>query len=716
MFQQSHAYVVALLATGAIMAQTPTVPPLVRIIVLDTSGSMNGPRITTAKAEILAVARQLPPSKDRPIILVPFHSTPHSVGTFTDLPSFKAHLQNIKAGGGTSIASGLERALEEMKRYTKANHLCFLLYSDGEDSDQQGISAAEKKLDSLFAVRSKHGLQSLAFCKRWENANAQLLADLAKSGNVKVIDAGELKVVPVTLTPVINLVSAGWAKAKPLTLELECKARIELSGVPYDSCALTAVLRCIDPGAILKTVVLRPGDPNPTTFTMQVPLSTATAATGKATMHFVVSSTGSSALKNGMVLPQLATDHLAISVEFPPIGFDVKLAATLVSTKPSSWSDPLLGKPVQHLMLTCTATGSSNVPWPRPLNLRIKPQACRQVAGKDLITFSGPGTLSFPISLEADTPTAGTTAFSVTVLIQPEPSAGFTVVSPDIRLTQDSPLPPTVETSIAAQVRSVSEIFWSELSQGLASFTADVTFDVAGPIPPGTQLTLVCPPAVRRVEVEPATLHSGSQSVRITLQAQFAAPSTLAQFEIKVQPPIATGAVRFVVPPPIKIQATAPPPMQLALLGRGGANPQVTVYDLSAPVVLTGTPVLLRGSNHQVSGITAIVRTGPPLGSQSSRAAPLDAVLTLPLKLSVAEKSFFFDTTIEEDIDVVPNQASPALIGSRQSCTVTLDAPFKRVLFYGAAALAVITVVFLIIRLTSTPETQNDTGTEIVRE
>ena len=38
-----------------------------------------------------------------------------------------------------------------------------LLYSDGEDSDQTGINAAEEELNKLFAVRSKQALPSLVF-------------------------------------------------------------------------------------------------------------------------------------------------------------------------------------------------------------------------------------------------------------------------------------------------------------------------------------------------------------------------------------------------------------------------------------------------------------------------------------------------------------------------------------------------------------------------
>jgi hypothetical protein len=141
--------------------------------------------------------------------------------------------------------------------------------------------------------------------------------------------------------------------------------------------------------------------------------------------------------------------------------------------------------------------------------------------------------------------------------------------------------------------------------------------------------------------------------------------------------------------------------VQLALLGSTGGNPQVTVYDPSVPVLITGTPVLLnQGATPRTGGITAIVRIGPLLGSQRSAPAPLDTPLAVQLHLPVTETSFFFDTTIQEDIAVTPCQSSPALVGSCQRSSVTVEARFKRVFFYVAAALAVLVVVFLVVRST----------------
>ena len=70
----------------------------------------------------------------------------------------------------------------------------------------------------------------------------------------------------------------------------------------------------------------------------------------------------------------------------------------------------------------------------------------------------------------------------------------------------------------------------------------------------------------------------------------------------------------------------------------------------------------------------------------------------MPVAVPRTETSFFFDVTLEEDIVIEPSQPSAALIGSRQQCSVTLEAPFKRIFFYIAVSLSLIVVVFIIVR------------------
>jgi uncharacterized protein YegL len=689
------AFGILLLLSGPLAAQTTAT--LVRIAVLDTSGSMAGERLKTAKAELLAQAERLPPSKDKPLILIPFHRQPHDVGTFTDLQSFKAHLAKITASGGTSIASGLNRGVEMLEPYKGASHICFLLYTDGEDTDQTGINTAEEKLNRFFATRSKQGLSSLLFCKRWEGANAALLAKIASGGHAQVIDAKELTVVSVTLNPTVTVMRAAWAKDKALTLELECQTRLELHGMAYDPALPTATLTCTDPDAQLPPVMLRAGDPKPASFRMRLTVSPATASSGKATLHFTLGPLGPFSAKTA-VLPFI-THQISVPVTLPAL--QIQFAASVTTDQPSTWSDPLAAKPAQHLTLTCALQSDSSTQWPAPLTLRLKPDRCRLLSGQDTITVQGPGTQTLPITLEVDTVTPGTSTFTVALTVQAEAPASLQVDPPTVRLTSEAKLPSPLETRITTQVRTITDARWNDLVQGLATFDTQVTFEVTGPIPPGTKLVLVCPPAIRTIQVQPAVLQSGTQDVQLTIQARFPAAPNAAQFDLQVQPPFASRTVRFIAPPPLRLRVMGPAPVQLALLQADGANPRVIVRDRAAPVLLSGVPVLLGCDSADLSsGLAAVVQSGPTIPVQRSEPVPIGTPLALPLRLPELETSFFFDTSVEDTIEVLPSPASPALVGSRQRYVVTVEAPFKRLCFYLAVTLSAFLLIALLARLT----------------
>lgn len=692
--------VLVLLHLPAVASQASlpdALPSLIRIAVIDTSGSMTGPRITTAKAELRALARRLPPTKDRPLIVIPFDTAPHHVATFIDLPTCEAFLDRLDAGGGTSIASGLNRGLDELKPYANCPNIVFLLYTDGEDGDQAGVEAAEAQLDRFFATRSKQGLPSLLFAKRWENANSALLTKIAKSGHVQLIDAGELQVVPVTVIPTVTVVGTAWAKDAPLILELDCHAKLELKGLPFDSSYPAVPLTCTDPGAVLPPVALRPGDPQPVSFRLRLPVTPAGAATGTTTAHFKTGAIGKFSSKDGIVLP-LVTQQIDVPVILAAL--KLQFSATLVEARLPSWSDPLAAKPAQHLTLTCSVQSGPVLQWPSPLTIRVKACSGRLLPGKHTLEFRGPGSASLPLSVEADAVTTGASTFAVALVAQSEPTGVFVVDPPEIELMRDSKLPGAVDTTITAQVQKVSDARWTDLVQGLAAFEADVAFDVSGPVPADTKLVLICPASVRSFRIDPTILHAGNQLVRLSLQAHFPGAPRVPAFDIQIEPPAPTAILRFVAPPPLHLRVPSPAPVQLALLRPDGASPEVTVRDRAAPILLTGTPVLL---GHEpvtaADGVAAVVRSGPLLDLKGFAPVPIGTLVVLPVRLPEMETSFFFDTTIQESIEVLPSRPSPALTGSQQFCAVTIEAPFKRVCFYVAITLAALLLTALIGRL-----------------
>lgn len=701
------AFVTLLCFASHVGAQASTT--FVRIAVIDTSGSMRGERIATAKAELHAMARQLPPSKDKPFILVPFNSGPHDVATFTDLLAFERHLANLEAGGGTSIASGLLHALAELKTNAQACSVSLFLITDGEDPDQAGIDAAEEKLDAIFSHRKKLGLPSSVVFKRWENANAQLLQKIAQRGNARVFDIAQFKLVPLTITPTVKVVKAAWLPNRPYSLNVDCQAFLAMTGIPFDASLPQTALRCINSGATAQPVLMRPGDPKPATFRVELALSPTAAFASTTTLHFVVDPLRQFPLKQGLVLPQMPSERLDIVVPLPKRDLDCKLTSSLTETKAPSWSDALRSKAFFYLTITCTLHSVPAQAWPTPVIVRVKPDGCRLVSPNQTLTFARGGSLSLPMIVEAQPQGPGTASTPMAFRVQVDPVAGFKFDPSAILLTHAGQVPAPVETRIKTTVKTQSEARWCDLVNGIATVNADVLFDIDGPMLPDTRLLLVCPSSVRSVAAQPSVVRSGTQMVKLTLTAVLPPAPRTESLSIQIQPPTATGSVQFARPNPLSVSVRGPAPVQVALLNSNGTSPSVTVRDRSAPVVLAGMPVLLTASDPALSnGVSALIRGKPLLGERTHGPLPLNSAAVLPLHLEHPDASFFFDSVIQQDIEVLPYQLSPALIGSRQPCVVTFEAPFKRVLFYTASALAATVVLFLLIRIFLRPAEAKD--------
>ena len=168
-FMLYSALLVAAALPGSVDAADPrwqaaSSTAFLRLAILDASSSMEGERLDVARNELFRVARQLPPSKTHPFVIVPFDSDARQVCTFTDLPSMEAFLSDLTSEGGTSIAAGLARAVDELSRYAGARNVYVFLYTDGEDSSEKEIAAQEARLDAIFADRQTKGLESRRSC------------------------------------------------------------------------------------------------------------------------------------------------------------------------------------------------------------------------------------------------------------------------------------------------------------------------------------------------------------------------------------------------------------------------------------------------------------------------------------------------------------------------------------------------------------------------
>jgi Mg-chelatase subunit ChlD len=674
--------------------------PLTRIFILDTSGSMAGRRIRVAKGEMLALARQLPPGPERPIILIPFHAQVDRVDTFTRLADFEARLERVRAGGGTSIASGLREALVQIGKLRTVRHVCVMIYTDGEDSDEKGIARQEKKLDALFAERHKHGLkQTVVFCKRWASANARLLRAMKKYRHTRVIDLETSRMVAVTLEPKFSVVRVAWFKAGAPALEVVVEARIEVQGQTPATTLPPVGVRCPLSGAAGDvTAALIPG--KTTRLTVRLPLP-ARFTGRKLEVPFELSEPAETVSKNGMTLPVLPLDLVKLSVDLPRRRHG--LAVTVAPSGPARWKDALRRVAVAPLRLTVKVRSAQPGPWDGPVDFQVRAEGpCRVVAGQ---TFSlkGAGTHTQAVEVEG-TLTGAAGRVPVAFRVEPGASPEHVFEPGSVRLVQALPTPAPVTTILRARARKVSAGRWVSLAEGVASFTALVDVTVQGPLTHGTVFTLVAAHPVRKVNVSPNTLRSGRQTLTIRLEAVVKPGPSRTPLVFRVRPPAPQGGVSVRVEGPLRMTVAGPAPVRLALLvnGRQQSKVELTVADgQAAEMALTARAVLAGVPPAVAAGVRYSLNTGGHL-ALSGDAPELAPGKTVVVRLSpTVEPSpwFFRDARLVGEIRV--EASSPAVTGSTQKIVVRVQSPFKRLAFYltlglgGVAAAALLLGLFL---------------------
>jgi len=691
----------------------PNQASLVRIVVLDTSGSMAGERLSQARKELLEMARQLPPAKDHPFMVVPFNTSAVDVGTFTDLPSLEHYLGQLQGNGGTSIAAGLKRALAELQKYRDIRHICVLLYTDGQDPDTAGIQKQEQQLDLLFGYRAQHGLQqTVVFCKRWQGANADLVALIKKRGHAQVIDAGELRLLPVTLRPSVRVSDVRWSKKDLNLLEIDLRATVQLEGKIPDHSAPKVRFTCGNSGARGDiSAHVSSGQPTPTPLSISLPISPDILASGRTHLDFEIAQPSNVKVTSGLVLPQLPLDSLRVPVTLPAIAVRSLIKATIAPANQPTWVDPIVGRPAFPISLTLDVESIPDRPWREPVHFGITPDSGNHIiAGDDSFTLRGPDTLSVSLTLDADPCPSSSkhvpSTFKVGFTIAPKGlPKHVTFDPPQLNITQDLPSPPPVRTSLTANARSIGTPYWTDLLHGTAAFVTDIEFRVDGPLAPNTEIAVHCPSDVRRIQLTPSKITTGSQLVRLAVEADFEPAPSKKAFVFHIQPPSIQGAVRVIAPHPLQIAVVGPTPVQLALAKDGAIVPtlEATLDDADSDAAFCVVPVMAGLTQPRAAtGIAAVVHPGLSLQVPANRLLPLFAPTALQTKLpSSFTGRFFYDTLVEEDITVAPNPPTPAVVGSKHRVILRVEAPFKRLLFYLAAIISTILIIFFLARMYS---------------
>lgn len=145
--------------------------PVSVVLVIDRSGSMQGAKLDATKEAVLAALDTLNP-RDR-LSLVVFDSDVKIV--FAEVARnqrswVKKTVEQLKAGGGTNIKPGLEKAFEILKPSSKRKHV--ILLSDGE-APEDGLAELTEQMASSDITISAIGV---------EGADRNLLAMITDGG------------------------------------------------------------------------------------------------------------------------------------------------------------------------------------------------------------------------------------------------------------------------------------------------------------------------------------------------------------------------------------------------------------------------------------------------------------------------------------------------------------------------------------------------------
>jgi Flp pilus assembly protein TadB/uncharacterized protein YegL len=185
---------------AATVTRTTAPPPQARevVLVVDTSGSMGGPRLAGAKAAADGYAAGLP--ADVSLGLVTVADTPTTVLTPTkDRNAFTTAVSGLVAGGGTAIYDGVRRAAALLSAPGERR---VVLLSDGTDTSSS--STATQAVTDLTTARA-----SLDVVAYGPAADLSTIADASGGTVVTAADASALRAafasIAASLAPVVTV-------------------------------------------------------------------------------------------------------------------------------------------------------------------------------------------------------------------------------------------------------------------------------------------------------------------------------------------------------------------------------------------------------------------------------------------------------------------------------------------------------------------------------
>ena len=681
---------------------------LIRVVVVDNSGSMSGERSATVRQELQELSRQAPPSPSLPIVLVRFGTQAAPALALTDPTALAGEIAKLDgSGGGTSIASGLTEATRYLKQANAQCDLLLMLYTDGQDADVRAISRAEQRLSEMLTARGQQGLRGSVVRKRWGSADAKLTQKLQAHPHVDVIDGADLRLLPVTLDPQLRLVEVRRGD-DPAQIEVSIAPEIAVRGASQDAPLPKLALHCTTPGVGGDTTQTLDARQLPDRIHLTVPLDPEQIDDAEVRLDFNLTPIAEPRLPDSaLVLPQLLASNVQVAVPLPKLEIRNHVKATIDFHKPPRWSDPLGLRAVYPLKITFEVTAAENAQnVDRSASLAIEPQGSTTiVAGQQRFTLPGVGRYDIELELEVSPADSAVAAadmrFEVDFIIRPiqlPPNLRFE--PPELHILRDDlPAPDHVSTEVRAQVESLAPARWLQLPN-LAVVDGTLRVDVIGPVPPGSQLRLSPPDEVKRIDIADHSLTSGAQRVPVRFYLNLASAPHSTRFASVLSPSTQPHpAIELSPGAPLLLTVLGPPPMQVVNTDRGRVADRIhrSLSDTATQVEVDVCPQLAGPATGKVAtGIkvdirnhNTVVQAQVPIGQQHRCRFEVEPP---------AQRSFYRDHQQAILIHLTPSPEADMVRPGQMEVVITHLAPLKRLLFYIGIVLSVVIIGWCLLR------------------
>eukprot|EP00756_Hemistasia_phaeocysticola_P023603 Hpha_TRINITY_DN15902_c0_g6::TRINITY_DN15902_c0_g6_i2::g.71153::m.71153/K07114/yfbK; Ca-activated chloride channel homolog len=193
---------------------TPKRAPFELSLVLDSSGSMSGDSIETAKLTMIKMLSHLKEGDTIHVINYSDEATLVASGSYRDVDSLTERIRSIHANGSTNIASGLNLAYDTMaknaqKRKSEGASGVIFLFSDGCDNSG---SAAKGILGKLVEKRSSEedvSVHSLGIGTHYDESTMRAIAEEGLGAYIRIEDVEEIGAqVAVAFEGILTLVGS----------------------------------------------------------------------------------------------------------------------------------------------------------------------------------------------------------------------------------------------------------------------------------------------------------------------------------------------------------------------------------------------------------------------------------------------------------------------------------------------------------------------------